>query len=257
MSKNRVMVEMDTLETQETSFQPLSIGGREWAQTELVDAIVEELLTDDESKLVRDYFWVVGFKAVKKLLKTGDMDHTCRKMGRPVTFKRDDRRLLAESLDMRDELTAEVLLLTVPDFFEHRVQHWEAAGGASLTTYFIGACIRTFKSAYAVWAKNREQKWIHSARLAEERFTEHLEIEETIRKVYALAKPSQKPVLDLLYIGYSQKEAAEELGLTPRVIEGRMYQLRNRVRHAVRAGAITPPAGFTTASAQGKGPVMI
>lgn len=256
---------MDTFEPHESGFQPLTIGGRLWPQTELADEISRNRLTSADSVLVREYFWVIGFKAIKKLLRTNKMAQACMEMGRPVTFQFDDRRLLTESTDLRDELTVEVLIKTVPDFFDHRVQDWEAVRGASLTTYFIGACIRTFKTVYATWAKSRERKWITSARLAEARFdpsttfTEQVAIEETIRQVFDLAKPNQRPVLALLHSGYTQVEAAEKLGLSPRAVEGRMYQLRKRVVQAVLNGVISPPVGFepVPAAAQTKGPVMI
>lgn len=102
-----------------------------------------------------------------------------------------------------------MLLYAVPLFF-NQLQHWRPERGASLTTYFVGACIRMFKSAYSSWAKSRERKWINSARLAEapfdpsHAFTEQVAIEESIRQVFALAKPNQRPVLALLYAGYSQ-----------------------------------------------------
>lgn len=264
MSPSRKMGEMDAPAPRESGFPPLTIGRRTWPQPELADAIVRERLTSAESTLVREYFWIVGFKAVKKLLRTGEMAHACLEKGHPVTFKFDDRRLLTESKDLRDELTAEVLLYAVPLFFR-QLQHWRPDGGASLTTYFVGACIRIFKAAYSSWSKSRERKWINSARLAEapfdpsHAFTEQVAIEESIRQVFALAKPSQRPVLALLYSGYSQVEAAEKLGLSARAVEGRMYQLRKRVVQAVNNGAISPPAGFAPvpAPAQTKGPVMI
>jgi hypothetical protein len=256
---------MDVPEPREAGFPPLIIGRREWSQTELADAILRKRLTSAESTLVREYFWIIGFKVVKKLLRTGEMARACMEKGRPVAFQFDDRRLLTESKDLRDELTVEVLLYTVPVFFDQLVQHWRPEGGASLTTYFIGACVRTFKSAYTSWAKERERKWINSARLAEApfnrstAFTEQVAIEETIRQVFALARPNQRPVLALLHSGYSQVEAAVELGLSPRAVEGRMYQLRKRVVQAVNDGAISPPAGFAPVPvpAQTKGPVMI
>jgi RNA polymerase sigma factor (sigma-70 family) len=264
MSSGRKMGEMNAPEPHESGFPSLIIGRRSWSQTELADAIVRERLTSAESTLVREYFWIVGFKAVKKLLRTGAMAQACLEKGRPVMFQFDDRRLLTESKDLRDELTAEVLLYAVPLFFD-QLQHWRPERGASLTTYFVGACIRMFKSAYSSWAKSRERKWINSARLAEapfdpsHAFTEQVAIEETIRQVFALAKPNQRPVLALLYAGYSQVEAAEELGLSPRAVEGRMYQLRRRVVQAVNDGAISPPAGFAPVPtpAHTKGPVMI
>lgn len=264
MSPDEKMGEMDAPAPPESGFPPLVIGRRSWSQTELADAIVRDRLTSAESNLVREYFWIVGFKAVKKLLRTGAMAQACLENGLPVMFKFDDRRLLTESKDLRDELTAEVLLYAVPLFFS-QLQHWRPERGASLTTYFVGACIRVFKSAYSSWAKSRERKWINSARLAEaafdpsHAFTEQVAIEETIRQVFALAKPNQRPVLALLYSGYSQVEAAEELGLSPRAVEGRMYQLRKRVAQAVKDGAISPPAGFAPfpTPAQTKGPVMI
>lgn len=237
-------------------FPALTIGQREWSQADLADAIVKNRLTPAEHSLVSEYLWLIGFKFIKKQLRTGELAHASASMGRPVMFKHDDQRQLSESEELRDELATEVLLGAVPNFFKN-VQYWSPEKGASLTTYFFGSCKQHFKGAYLTWAKGRDRRWFSAADTAvapwmdpnySRSFTDQVEVEDTIRQIFDLAKSNQKPILGLLYQGYSQADAATKLGLTSKAVEGRMYQLRRQVLMAVRSGKITPPDRFTSVS---------
>lgn len=267
MAPNEKLSEEATLEGSESGLVPLMIGSREWQQVDLAAAIVSKRLTPAERELIHEYFWVLGFKTVKTLLRTGRMALASHHKGKPIEWNYDDQRLLRESEELRDELATEVLIKAVP-FFMENLGYWKPEKGAALTTYFVGACIQVFKAAYRVWAKNRDRRWLTTVEIAvapwldpnySRSFTDQVEAQETIRQVFDLAKPNQKPILGLLYQGYSAKEAAEQLGLTERAVEGRMYQLRKQVVLAVRAGKITPPAGFTSTPSpeQAHGQVML
>ena len=251
----------------EEGLPPLLIGRRRWPQAQLAEAIVQGKLTSAEHELVSEYFWVYGFKVVKTLLRTGELAKASLTQGQPIMFEFGDQRLLRESEEHRDELAAEVLLRAVPFFFKN-VRSWNPEKGAALTTYFVGSCVMNFANAYRAWAKARNQRWLTAYEMAaipwldpsnSHTFTDHVELIETVKQVFALAKPKQLPILGLLYQGYSQVEVAEQLGITPRSVEGHVYRLRKQVVLAVVAGKITPPAGFTSepASDQAKGPVML
>lgn len=256
MYQNEKKGDQDASNPPGSRFQTLTIGQREWSQADLADAIVKNRLTPAEHSLVSEYFWLIGFKFIKKQLRTGELAHASANMGRPVMFKHDDQRQLSESEELRDELAKEVLLSAVPNFFKN-VQYWTPEKGASLTTYFFGSCNQHFKGAYLTWAKGRDRRWFSAADTAvapwidpnyARSFTDQVEVEDTIRQVFDLARPNQKPILGLLYQGYSQADAAAKLGLTSRAVEGRMYQLRRQVLMAVRSGKITPPDRFTSVS---------
>ncbi|WP_431230837.1 hypothetical protein [Paenarthrobacter nicotinovorans] len=267
MAPSRIKPENEPQETGSAGLPLLLIGSRKWCQVELADAIMKDRLTPAEHSLVREYFWTLGFKTIKKQLRTGELAQASAAMGRPVEWKFDDQRLLRESEELRDELAAEVLLKADRIFFGN-VKNWKPEEGAALPTYFIGACKQAFKGAYLGWADARDRRWFTTYETAAapwldpnyaRSFTDQVEISETVAQIFDLALPSQKPVLGLLYQGYSQVDAAKALGLTPKTVERRMYQLRRKVLHAVGAGKITPPAGFTSVPSpdQFSGPVMV
>ncbi|NWL31946.1 hypothetical protein DM791_03380 [Paenarthrobacter nitroguajacolicus] len=267
MAPSEDLDEMNPVEAGETGPRPLMIGRRAWPHAELAAAIVNDKLTPAEKKLVHDHFWIYGFKVVKTQLRTGELVKASLAKGRSVKFDFDDHRLLRESEEHRDELAAEVLLLAVPFFFQN-VRYWKAEKGAALTTYFIGACVMNFSTAYRAWAKSRDRRWLTAYQTAAApwldpnrslAFTDQVDMAQTVQQVFALAKPKQLPILGLLYQGYSQVEVAEQLGLTARAVEGHVYRLRRQVVLAVGAGKITPPAGFTSVPTpeQAKGPVML
>lgn len=259
--------EIDPLGVGAAGLPLLLIGSRKWCQVELAEAITNERLTPAEHSLVREYFWALGFKTIKKQLRTGELAQASAAMRRPIEWQFDDQRLLRESEELRDELAAEVLLRADPIFFEN-VQNWNPDKGAALPTYFIGACKQAFKGAYLAWANARERRWFTSYQAAaapwldpnySRSFTDQIEINETIAEVFKLAQPNQRAVLGLLYQGYSQADAAKALGLTPKTVERRMYQLRKKVLLAIGAGKIVPPTGFTSAPSptQSSGLVMV
>lgn len=259
--------ESEAQETGAAGLPLLAIGSRSWCQVELAEALTKSRLTAAEHCLVREYFWTLGFKTIKKQLRTGELAQASVAMGRPIEWQFDDQRLLRESEELRDELAAEVLLRADRIFFEN-VKNWNPEKGAALPTYFIGACKQAFKGAYLAWANARERRWFTTYETAaapwldpnfSRSFTDQIEIAETIAQVFDLARPNQKPVLGLLYQGYSQADAARALGLTTKTVERRMHQLRKRVLLAVGAGKITPPAGFTSTPSpeQFNGPVMV
>lgn len=267
MTPDETELENEPLETGAAGLPLLLIGSRRWCQVELAEAITKARLTTAEHSLVREFFWTLGFKTIKKQLRTGELAQASVNMGRPIEWKFDDLRLLRESEELRDELAAEVLLKADQIFFEN-VKNWNPDKGAALPTYFIGACKQAFKGAYMAWSNARERLWFTTAQMAaapwldpnySRSFTDQIEVSETVAQVFALAKPNQKPILGLLYQGYSQVDAAKALGLTPKTVERRMYQLRKAVLLAVGAGKITPPPSFTSEPSpdQSKGPVMV
>lgn len=267
MAPTETEPENEPLETGAAGLPLLPIGRRRWCQVELAEAITKARLTTAELGLVREYFWTLGFKTIKKQLRTGELAQASNAMGRPIEWQFDDKRLLLESEELRDELAAEVLLRADALFFKH-VKNWNPDKGAALPTYFIGACKQAFKGAYLAWASARERRWFTTYETAaapwldpnySRSFTDQIEIEEIIAQIFDLAKPNQKAVLGLLYLGYSQVDAAKALGLTPKTVERRMYQLRKTVLLAVGAGKITPPTGFASAPSPDhfRGPVRV
>ena len=118
MGKNEPRSDSDVPTSHGSKFEVLWIGKQKWSQEDLAHAIVQDRLTPAEHSLVSDHFWTIGFKTIKKQLRTGELAHASARIGRPVTFQHDDQRQLSGSVELRDELAAEILISAVPNFFK-------------------------------------------------------------------------------------------------------------------------------------------
>jgi hypothetical protein len=147
--------------------------------------------------------------------------------------------------DDRNEITTDTILAGV-EVFKRQLQNdrWDPQKGASLKTYFIGACVCAFCQVYGVW--RREQIFtdgmLHYACIDDLEAT-------TVAVGYRPAGPEEvavvgdlvdrtiKPMRDrdlrrivgLIAIGYTQQEAAAETGITAKAAERRLARFRRRL----------------------------
>lgn len=248
MPSNSHTPKSDPRSTENGDRGTLRLGGHDWAVVDLATAFQADRLSSTDTKLFMDHLWAVGFKTLKKYMRLKMMSTHCAAKGRPVPWFGDDEDALINREDFRDEVAAEVLMLAIQSFCKHGKSEWSQDKGASLETWFIGACILTFKQGYLTWAKNsgrnRPGDWELSAdnNVASPHVSSVLiEVKETLQQIYALAPSRDHQLLDLLWKGESAASAAKELGLTTKTVEGRMRQIRKKAVLAVQCGLITPP----------------
>jgi DNA-directed RNA polymerase specialized sigma24 family protein len=115
--------------------------------------------------------------------------------------------------------------------------HWDPDGGASLASYFIGACIYVFADVY----RRRIARWQRDLTVLQA-LTEgpppdapdpaETTVERDLVQRILKASPGSKleRVLHLSFEGYTHEEIATELGdgTTPRAIEGMLYRHRKQ-----------------------------
>jgi len=141
------------------------------------------------------------------------------------------------------QLTEEVLADAVVGFQELlRQGGWSAAGGATLSTYFVGQCITRFPNLYRAWLEHRRPaSWPSLSDLDEDTarvaYTEH-QIDPAEAAIAAVELQRVARQLDertlhavvLQKMGYSVAEVAELLGERPKAIEMALYHHRRRMR---------------------------
>lgn len=151
-----------------------------------------------------------------------------------------DRELeeLSTEADARDELANMTVALALPRFRERALigGGWRWEGGASLSTYFVGACLYVFPNEFR---KRRvyHAKWAQALR-GEARLApadtdggsdpaELLNGEDRVMARLRRAEPRTRAVLALTLDGYTQDEIAELLDeKSVRAIEGLIYRWR-------------------------------
>jgi len=183
--------------------------------------------------------------------RTGQIIARCKAVGRPLPFtefgpgrwSRDDR------IEIAVETVARAL-----NFFLSQVLKqgkWDHRRGASLRTYFVGACLLQFPNVFAVWAS--EQKRWHATNDCTD--TPEDAENATTRGDVSRSDPTCEAVLrheaeqavlgtiqdakvraavQMVARGFTYAEAARSLGLSPRVVEGRLRRLRSRTARSGR-----------------------
>jgi DNA-directed RNA polymerase specialized sigma24 family protein len=150
--------------------------------------------------------------------------------------------------DAREELANMTVALALPRFKKHALvgSGWRIDGGASLTTYFMGACLYVFPNEFR---KRRvyQKKWTR-AHYAEAKKLEPMVNPVTdpgvvatgnmrVRNDLERINPRTQAILALTLDGYSQEEIAEMLNEpSGRAVEGVLYRWRIKEQAQIREG---------------------
>jgi hypothetical protein len=94
-----------------------------------------------------------GYPVILAWLRRGTIWRHCAERGRPLYPTDAERDILEGQFDERLELALETVA-EGPKFFRERVLlagWWSFDGGATLTTYFIGACLLALPNVFRRW----------------------------------------------------------------------------------------------------------
>jgi DNA-directed RNA polymerase specialized sigma24 family protein len=125
-----------------------------------------------------------------------------------------------------------------------RRRAWDASKGASLRTYFIGACLLNFGKVYNKWWRGKvidlgmqridptdaEHPLVA---VPDDRAIDpcdHAVARDQADRALAELDPQLRPIVALLADGYSQAEAAEHEGVTRKSVERRLARHRHKRR---------------------------
>ncbi|WP_424534211.1 hypothetical protein ACOZ38_28370 [Sphaerisporangium viridialbum] len=128
---------------------------------------------------------------------------------------------------------------------------WDARRGASLDTYFIGACLLGFEKVYRRWRKQKHLDLLaRGVGLAEDLAmvktvfqpafgrapeSQAVMVDEIKHVMAKIKDPQVHQVLWYQMHGHSQKEAAELSGLSAKAAEGRLGRIRKKLAEDIAA----------------------
>ncbi|MFJ1936762.1 hypothetical protein ACIOGZ_29395 [Kitasatospora sp. NPDC088160] len=183
-----------------------------------------------------------GWNVLAPWCKSGEIFSRARAFGRPVpqaaithTWEEDDRQ----------EVTTETVIAGERLFRSHALVNgiWTPEGGASLTTYYVGACILAFKAEYLRWFRHHKALRLHLAgddaaqalaALPDQRSVDPLEAAVVNSRVAealsVLTDPRVRAGVILRAAGFSQSEAADRVDLSTKALESRLGRARARLR---------------------------
>jgi hypothetical protein len=177
-----------------------------------------------------------GYAVMMAWLATGELFAQCKSRncwpgGAPLWWEEDDRKGLAN----------EIVAVAVKNFRQKGLigGGWDSTRGASLKTYFIGACVYAFPNLYRDWL-GEYRRLEHQAELRAHQDEEALtgnaygshELALIKARVWSgfqtLPNDTVRKAVLLEAMGYTKPEIAEALARSVRSIEGLLERQRRR-----------------------------
>ncbi|MEB8342588.1 RNA polymerase sigma factor [Streptomyces endophyticus] len=182
---------------------------------------------------------------LKGWMRTGEIFRKCREYGRPV---RADETLARWERDEQEELAALTVAHALKQFRDRALiaEGWRPTGGASITTYFVGACVLQFPNQFhsLMSEKRRWEAGVSSASAddptGQPPFDDpsHLAaLRDEVDQMLGLLPPELRKAAEMIRDGYTHAEAAKALGITPGALSERFRRIRPRARATVRRPA--------------------
>jgi DNA-directed RNA polymerase specialized sigma24 family protein len=226
---------------------------QESLQRRLADQTLLQVLASDSFAGLRYDRFVselaaYGISVLRGWMHSGYMFKLTAARGRNLHPTEWELERLARDSDVREELATMTVALALPGFRTRALigGGWRVDGGASVPTYFMGACVHGFPNEFRKWS-NYEQRHDHAARqegtlyppVTEPALDPAVIAIGNIRVLDDLNGLDERTaaVVALTIDGYSQDEIAELLDLpSVRAVEGILYRWRDKAKHAMRRG---------------------
>ncbi|GAB3244333.1 helix-turn-helix domain-containing protein [Kineosporia babensis] len=193
---------------------------------------------------------------LKSMLRTGRIRQALADRGLPSGgLTATDTIRLHSSMEARDAL-AIGLIIAGEHLFRTRVipeSKWKADGGASLETFFLTGCLMRFSDTVSKW-RSEHPAWsvcVSDDELAalvrdvEPDPAQQIADRGLLQQIERFASPTVRQILQLLGHGLSATEISDQLGMSPRAIEGQLYRFRSSLRAEHRRGRLDLPDAWT------------
>ncbi|MEW1583459.1 hypothetical protein ACFCXC_35530 [Streptomyces microflavus] len=149
---------------------------------------------------------------------------------------------LATDSDLREELASMTVARALPRFRQQALvdSGWNTEGGASITTYFMGACVYDFPNEFrrhrAAEARHhralRREKELYQPRVSTVSLAQEIVGNiGVLDELQEIDDPRVQAVVALTLDGYSQEEIRELVDITTiRAVEGLLYRWRTKAK---------------------------
>ncbi|MFJ3775139.1 RNA polymerase sigma factor [Streptomyces sp. NPDC090075] len=172
-------------------------------------------------------------------LITGEIYNRVKDIGRPVSKDTTIIQRLQEASEARDDLVQDTLIAALSLFREQLAEDkWDAELG-SLTTYFLGAVVRSFPNVYRGWARRQtaedrvepmgvtpEELSPAEAADTEDHVSTSVEARETAEHFFKMLKSPDREVAQMVYDGTPINEIAAQFRVTPDAIRRRLRRMK-------------------------------
>lgn len=224
---------------------------RRLADTELVLALRNAGFAGSRYERFANDLAAYGLSVMRGWLHSGYVFALTKSRGYPLHPHERDLEQLAASADHRDQLATMTVARALPSFRDRALiaGGWRPEGGASITTYFMGACAYSLPGEFRRW-QGQQIRW-RGQDAADERQRSgdrndshvtdaasiavgNLRVREDLERLPWRTRAAVMLSLD----GWSQAEIAEVIGAdSVRAVEGVMYRWRKAEQQHLRERA--------------------
>jgi DNA-directed RNA polymerase specialized sigma24 family protein len=229
-------------------------GSEERLRRRQLDGLIVERLRT-EGFVGKNYEKVVnrlteyGYHTMNRWTATGEIFGKARQAGRPVPA---DKITLTWTGEDRHGVSVDSVLGGLEVFRTYGLVQgrWTPDGGANLDTYFLGAVIRAFPRVYIRWFDSHQRGQAELDHptgegandpfaVPDQRATDPVHVAVThdyVDRLLPLVKnPQVREALGWRALGYTQRQAADRVGLTEKALERRISRVRDQLTKQVRS----------------------
>ncbi|WP_371476355.1 RNA polymerase sigma factor [Kitasatospora sp. NBC_00315] len=225
--------------------------------------LVQQLEADGYSgvrfELAREQLWTYAVRALTGMMRNGSIAASSR-----AGIWANELKMLERDRDLRDQLALETVIAVDAWWFGEEalgLNAWDPAKGASLRTYFMGACLSSgFPNVLRSWRRKRLKSEAASARhlerihdSADQSGLEAVILRAVVREVLAEATLVQKSICGLIYTqDLTHKEIGKVLGnRSAAAVGAQLNRLRTKVTRLVRIGVLDVPTEYLASAGAG------
>jgi DNA-directed RNA polymerase specialized sigma24 family protein len=202
----------------------------------LFERLVEQGFSGAQYDELVDALVRYSLPVMKAWIRSGRIFSLSARAGRPLY----GREVVMDAEDIGD-LATDTIMGALRLFREAALSGngWKSDGGATLASYFMGACVRVFPNSYRSWWNwRRRVDRIVCLDIPEERDDSTPESEvlsaEYAASILRKLPPRVAEIIVLRSKGYSNTEIGALMETTPRAIEGMLYRFRTGMKSVGR-----------------------
>ncbi|MFE4999262.1 RNA polymerase sigma factor [Streptomyces mirabilis] len=215
---------------------------RRTADGRMVELLAKDNFTGPRYERFQEELVRYGISVLRGWMHSGYIFELVAQRGFSLNPHELDLEDLTTDSELRQELATMTIARALPRFRQHAFIDggWSVEGGASLTTYFMGACAYCFPNEWRrhCTAEARHRRAVRREKeLYEPPVSTYTVAQEVLSNLSVLDEldeiedPRQRAVVALTLDGYSQDEIREIVGMpTVRAVEGLLYRWRAKAK---------------------------
>lgn len=215
------------------------------ADADLYRLLAERGFAGVEYEVFRSELAAYAVPVIQSFIRRKMIYTMCARAGRPVVASGRVREYLTRHVDDQLELACETIAhgLRLFERYALRGGGWSPEGGASLKTYFIGACVRSFPTAFKGWAADYDpdaralrfpSAYQSELRADDDPADEVVNLLRVQDYLDGMTPTTRGIAARIALLAETRKEAAEALGISERAAEGHVYRHRKEARRRDR-----------------------